>query len=69
MFAVAALMTGNAVERRMEDIFGKNSTELYNLQIVDDSDLANRLMATLTFTIGFVMVTVHIFTEILHQYE
>ncbi|VBB28238.1 unnamed protein product [Acanthocheilonema viteae] len=55
MFAVAALMTGNALERRMEDILGKNNTELYSSQIVDDADLAIRLMATLTFTVGFVM--------------
>uniref|UniRef100_A0AAF5PMU8 STAS domain-containing protein n=1 Tax=Wuchereria bancrofti TaxID=6293 RepID=A0AAF5PMU8_WUCBA len=55
MFAVAALMTGNALERRMEDTFGKNNTEIYNLQMVDNADLAIRLMATLTFTVGFVM--------------
>ncbi|CAG9539800.1 unnamed protein product [Cercopithifilaria johnstoni] len=55
MFAVAALMTGNALKRRMEDIAGKNNTELYNSEIVDDADLAIRLMAALTFTVGFVM--------------
>uniref|UniRef100_A0A0R3RSF0 STAS domain-containing protein n=1 Tax=Elaeophora elaphi TaxID=1147741 RepID=A0A0R3RSF0_9BILA len=55
MFAVAALMTGNALEHRMEDILSKNNTELHISQIVDDADLAIRLMATLTFTVGFVM--------------
>lgn len=60
MFAVAALMTGNALERRMEDVHGKNNTEMYGSQLVDDADLAVRLMATLTFTVGFVMVTVHL---------
>uniref|UniRef100_A0A8R1TQA1 STAS domain-containing protein n=1 Tax=Onchocerca volvulus TaxID=6282 RepID=A0A8R1TQA1_ONCVO len=53
MFAVVALMTGNALERRMKDIFS-NSTEMYNSQIID-TDLAIRLVATLTFTIGVVM--------------
>ncbi|VDN85774.1 unnamed protein product [Brugia pahangi] len=55
MFAVAALMTGNALERRMEDIFDKNTTDLYNLQMIDNNILTVRLMATLTFTVGFVM--------------
>ncbi|VIO90004.1 Uncharacterized protein BM_BM13610 [Brugia malayi] len=55
MFAVVALMTGNALERRMEDIFDKNTTDLYNLQMIDNTILTVRLMATLTFTVGFVM--------------
>ncbi|EFO16509.1 hypothetical protein LOAG_11998 [Loa loa] len=55
MFAVAALMTGNALERRLEDIIGKNTTEMYNSQMNVNADLAIQLMATLTFTVGFVM--------------
>ncbi|EFO12466.1 hypothetical protein LOAG_16067 [Loa loa] len=66
MFAVAALMTGNALERRLEDIIGKNTTEMYNSQMNVNADLAIQLMATLTFTVGFVMVIDHhlIFTII-----
>ncbi|KAM3727529.1 Sulfate permease family protein [Dirofilaria immitis] len=53
MFAVASLMTGNALERRMASIIS-NNTEIYNSQMIDP-DLAIRLMATLTFTVGLVM--------------
>uniref|UniRef100_A0A915Q2N2 STAS domain-containing protein n=1 Tax=Setaria digitata TaxID=48799 RepID=A0A915Q2N2_9BILA len=53
MFAVAALMTGNALERRIQSTFS-NATEVQNSQMMDD-DLPVRLMATLTFTVGSVM--------------
>ncbi|VDK73467.1 unnamed protein product [Litomosoides sigmodontis] len=57
MFAVAALMTGNALEHRMTDIFDRNNnnSEFHDLQTIDRADLAIRLMATLTFTVGVVM--------------
>lgn len=67
MFAVAALMTGNALERRMEDLLDKNSTELHDSQGLDNTELAVPLMATLTFTVGFVMVTVY--RILIHNYN
>lgn len=57
MFAVAALMTGSALERKMELISG-NSTEFQSdAQQAKNAELAIRLVATLTFTVGSVMVS------------
>ncbi|VDN00893.1 unnamed protein product [Thelazia callipaeda] len=54
MFAVAALMTGNAIERRKQDLLSNGTSDSY-LEMIDH-DLTIELMSTLTFTVGFVMV-------------